>query len=159
MSLEFSRTESQILDALSLLDEFLLITHTRVQSRPVTKRSGISRRESQGANKDHSQKDPPSQAKASLIRFSHDLVPEETYNSDGIKLSPKNSFYLVYVRSLFRAWVNIVVGPTARELHFGIGFVLETILNWFPVLHVIVPECSRNGSRERSYLWVQDQLV
>ena len=43
--------------------------------------------------------------------------------------------------------------------HFRMRIILETILNWLLVFHVCVPECSRNGLGECSYLWVQKNFV
>ena len=43
--------------------------------------------------------------------------------------------------------------------HFRMRIILGTILIWFLVFHVCVPECFRNGSGVRPYLWVQEKFV
>ena len=43
--------------------------------------------------------------------------------------------------------------------HFRMRIILRTILIWFLVFHVCVPECSRNGSGACPYLWVQRKFV
>ena len=63
------------------------------------------------------------------------------------------------VRGLFPIRVNRNIGPTSRELHFGMGIVLGTILIWFPVFHLIVLGCFRNGSGECLYLWAQEKFI
>ena len=47
---------------------------------------------SQGTNEDHSQNDPQSEARASLSQFSQELLPEETYGSDGKNCFPYFQF-------------------------------------------------------------------
>ena len=37
--------------------------------------------------------------------------------------------------------------------------ILETILIWFLVFHVCVPECFRNESGVRPYLWAQQNFI
>ena len=43
--------------------------------------------------------------------------------------------------------------------HFRMVIILGTILIWFLVFHLCVPECSRNGSGVRPYMWVQENFV
>ena len=72
-----------------------------------------------------------------------------------------NLFWTSYhhVRSLVCVWVNWMTGFKDGESHFRMRMIVGTILIWFLVLHVSVPECSRNGSGVRPYLWVQMKLV
>ena len=43
--------------------------------------------------------------------------------------------------------------------HFRMMIILGTILIWFLVFHLCVPECCRNGSGVRPYMWVQENFV
>ena len=63
------------------------------------------------------------------------------------------------VRSLVRVWFTWMTGQIDGGSHFRMRIILGTILIWFLVLHVCVPECSRNGSGMRPYLWVQENFV
>ena len=63
------------------------------------------------------------------------------------------------VRSPVWVWVNWMTGLTDGGSHFRMRIILGTILIWFLVYHVAVPECSRNGSGVRPYLWVQEKFV
>ena len=63
------------------------------------------------------------------------------------------------VRGTFRVGVNRIAGPTGRELHLGMRITLGTISRWLLVFWIIVPGCSRNGSGERPYLWVQEKIT
>ena len=64
-----------------------------------------------------------------------------------------------FVRSLVCVWVNWMTGLTDGGFHFRMRIILGTILIWFLVFHVCLPECSRNDSGVRPYLWVQKKLV
>ena len=62
-------------------------------------------------------------------------------------------------RSLVYAWVNWMTGLTNGGSHFRMKITLEVVLIRSLVFHVCVPECSRNGSGVRPYLWVQEKIV
>ena len=51
-----------------------------------------------------------------------------------------------------------MTGVTDGGSHLRMKIILRTNLVCFPVSHVCVPECSRNGSGVRPYLWVQKKL-
>ena len=62
----------------------------------------------------------------------------------------------IIVRSLFCVWVNWIMGLTDGGSQFRMRIILGMILIWFLVFHACVPDCSRNGSGVRPYLWVQE---
>ena len=61
----------------------------------------------------------------------------------------------ITVSSLFCVWVNWKAGLTDGGSQFRMRIILGMILIWFLVFHACVPDCSRNGSGVRPYLWVQ----
>ena len=52
-----------------------------------------------------------------------------------------------------------MTGLTDGGYHFRMRIILGTSLIWFLVFLVCVPECSRNGSGKRPYLWVQEKIA
>ena len=63
------------------------------------------------------------------------------------------------VMSLVWVWIIWMIGLIDGGPHFRIRIILGTILIWFVEFHVCVPECSRNGSGVRPYLWLQEKFV
>ena len=63
------------------------------------------------------------------------------------------------VRNLVCVWVSWMTGLTDGGSHFRMTIILGTIVIWFLVFYVCVPECSGNGSGVRPYLWNQKKLV
>ena len=63
------------------------------------------------------------------------------------------------MRSLVWVWINWMRGLIDGGSHFRMKIILGTILIWFLVFHVCVPECSRNGSGVCPYLWVQEKFA
>ena len=62
-------------------------------------------------------------------------------------------------RSLVCVWVNWMTGLTDGGSHFRMRITLGVVLIRSLVFHAWVPECSRNGSGVRPYLWVQMKFV
>ena len=67
--------------------------------------------------------------------------------------------YCHHVTSLVYVSISWRTRPTDGGSHFRMRIILGTILIWFLVFHVCVPECSRNGSGVRLCLWVQEKFV
>ena len=62
----------------------------------------------------------------------------------------------ISVRSLRSVWVIWMIDGRS---HFRMRIIMGTIVIWFLVFHVCVPECSWNVSGVRSYLWVREKFV
>ena len=77
LSKEFSRTESQILGALSKLDEFLLNPQVRTCSVAVPGTSGSSNLENQGTNEDRPSDDPGPEVEFSSPHFGAEADPHK----------------------------------------------------------------------------------
>ena len=56
-------------------------------------------------------------------------------------------------------WARVLCSLAAEHACFRMRITLEVVLIRSLVFHVYVPECSRNGSGMRCYLWVQEKFV
>ena len=64
---------------------------------------------------------------------------------------------MVTVRTNF--WARVLCSLAAEEACFRMRITLGVVLICSLVNHVCVPECSRNSSGVRPYLWVQAKFV
>ena len=78
LSQEFRETESRILGALSILDEFLLRPQAQFHPGPIPETFRNSSKENQGTNEDRSQNDPLPEVGVCLSQSSLELSPDET---------------------------------------------------------------------------------
>ena len=104
LSLEFSRTESRILGALTKLDEFLSnqLIHTHFETVPGTFRT--TNVENQGTNEDDSQSDPHPEAGIFRGQTTQNLGPKDCRDN-----GKKNNF------KSFTDW-NLIALPTNNEV-------------------------------------------
>ena len=56
-------------------------------------------------------------------------------------------------------WARVLCSLTAEDACFRMTITLGVVLIRSLVFHVCFPECSRNGSGMRPYLWVQEKFV
>ena len=56
-------------------------------------------------------------------------------------------------------WARVLCSLAAEAACFRLRITLGVVLIRSLVFHVCVPECSRNGSGKRPYLWVQEKFV
>ena len=56
-------------------------------------------------------------------------------------------------------WVRVLCSLAVENACFRKRITLGVVLIRSLVFHVFVPECSRNGSGVRPYLWVQEKFV
>ena len=57
------------------------------------------------------------------------------------------------------SWARVLCSLAAEDACFRMWITLGVVLICSLVFHVCVPECSRNGSGVRPYLWVQEKFV
>ena len=62
-----------------------------------------------------------------------------------------------HVRANF--WARVLCSLAAEDACFRMKIALGVVLNRSLVFHVCLPECSRNASGVRPYLWVQKKFV
>ena len=65
----------------------------------------------------------------------------------------KNVFVVAYF------WATVLCNLAAEDACFRMRITLGVVLIRSLVFRVCVPECSRNGSGVRPYLWVQEKFV
>ena len=87
MSQEFNRTESRVLVALSMLDEFLMNPQTRVYSGLVPETTRMSDGENQETSEESSHNDPHPKVGVSLSQSLHEFSPDGTSYRTNCRIS------------------------------------------------------------------------
>ena len=64
---------------------------------------------------------------------------------------------IIFVTTVF--WARVLCSLAEEDACFSMRITLGVVLIRSLVFHVCCPECSRNGSGMRPYLWVQENFV
>ena len=91
------------------------------------------------------------------MRFRTDAMVGFTTILYGYDTSHRTFHGVDVVTTIF--WAKVLCSLTAEDACFRMRITLGVVLIRSLVFHVCVPECSRNGSGMRRYLWVQEKFV